>query len=267
MKVGIYLNNKYFSEENPYVDKIVRAAFSKCITVKDYSDLEGLDVLFVLGGDGTILTVATECARRHVRIIGVNYGHIGFLAEFEPDKLDEAIELVKGGVFYTQSRSMIEIKCGDKEFYALNDLVIQRATGGENFTNTVNVHAEIDGTTVDNFSADGIIVSTPTGSTAYSLSAGGSVLTPDIAAFIITPICPHSLHSRPVVYSDDSLLVLKPVKSEVPLRIIVDGKPSGWVNRGEYVEVRKSRYSVEFITKNDKNFFNKLLVKLNIWSK
>lgn len=267
MKVGIYLNKKYFSDGGIYVKEISQTLGCDCVIIDNCSDIERLDVLFVLGGDGTILNVAAACANYGVKIIGINYGHMGFLAEFEPDKLGEAIALVKSGKYLTQKRSMLEVSCGEKVFYALNDVVLQRSTGGENFSNTVNVHAEIDGNTVDNFSSDGIIVSTPTGSTAYSLSAGGSVLTPDISAFILTPICAHSLHSRPVVFSDSSELKLQPFDVYSPLIMLVDGKPVAKVAEGETVTVKKAEKCVTFITKDDKNFFNKLLIKLNIWSK
>ena len=267
MVVGIYLNDKYFSDDKSYAEAIGAEFGGKCRTVRGYSDLDGLDVLFVLGGDGTILTVASECARRGVKVIGINYGHLGFLAEFEPEKLLDAVKLVKSGNYIIQSRSMMQIDFGGQTFYAVNDAVIQRSTSGDNFANTVSVHAEIDGVTVDNFSSDGIIVSTPTGSTAYSLAAGGSVLTPDINAFILTPICPHSLHSRPVVFSDGSVLKLSPVSAVNPLCVIIDGKTVGWLKAGECVIVKKAAYTVDFITKDDKNFFNKLLIKLNIWSK
>ena len=267
MNVGIYLNKRYFSDETIYAETISRIFGGVCNTVNGYKDLDGLDVLFVLGGDGTILSVASECAKRGVKIIGINYGHMGFLSEFEPDKLEEAVRLVKSGEFITQSRSMLDIVCGENKYLALNDIVIQRNTSGTDFTNTVSVHAEIDGTTVDNFSSDGIIVSTPTGSTAYSLAAGGSVLTPDISAFILTPICAHSLHSRPVVFSDSSILEICPLNAVSPLALIVDGKVAGSVKNGEKVIIKKSEHTVDFITKDDKNFFSKLLIKLNIWSK
>ncbi|MDE7082756.1 MAG: NAD(+)/NADH kinase [Clostridia bacterium] len=268
MKVGIYLNEKYFSENKQYIDRILTAFSSEfCKVVKSVDGLDGLEILFVLGGDGTILTVASECAKRRIKIIGINYGHLGFLAEFEPDRLDDAIALVKSGSYKVQSRSMLKISTANGEYVALNDLVIQRSTGGVNFINTVSLHAEIDGTTVDNFSSDGIIVSTPTGSTAYSLSAGGSVLTPDIGAFILTPICPHSLHSRPVVFGDNSVLRISPVNAGAPLGLIVDGKAVGEVGNGEEVTVSKSEFKADFITSDDKNFFSKLLIKLNIWSK
>ncbi len=270
MKLGIYFNRHYLADNKAYVETILRLCKSynaECIIVENISSLDNLDVLFVLGGDGTILTVATECALRGVKIIGINYGHVGFLAEFERERLEEAVDLVCKGNYKVKRRSMLEAECGDKKFYALNDLVLQRSTGGKYFLNTVSIHAEIDGVTVDNFSSDGIIVSTPTGSTAYSLAAGGSVLTPDINAFILTPVCSHSLHSRPVVYEDNSVLTLTAVNSTQPMYIIVDGWDKGEIKSGEVMTVRKSDIYAEFITENDKDFFNKLLIKLNKWSK
>lgn len=266
MKAGIFYNKKYLSDNVAYVEKI-KSAFKDCKVIETPSDLKGVNVLFVLGGDGTILTVASECAKYGTKIIGINYGHLGFLSEFEPEKLDDAIALVRGENYKINSRSMLEISCGKQKYFALNDLVIQRNTGGAHFCNTVNLHAEIDGTTVDNFSSDGIIISTPTGSTAYSLAAGGSVLTPDITAFILTPICPHSLHSRPVVFSDSSVITVSPVDAREPLALIVDGRAVSEVKSGDTVTVKKAESAVEFITNGDKNFFNKLLIKLNIWSK
>lgn len=270
MKAGIYYNKKYFGDNENYIDRLKSALAENgadSSAVENCSDLDGLDVLFVLGGDGTILTIASACALKNVKIIGINYGHLGFLAEFEPEKLDEAVKLVCGGRYEVQRRSMLEITCGKRVFLALNDLVIQRSTGGENFCNTVNIHAEIDGATVDNFSSDGIIISTPTGSTAYSLAAGGSVLAPDIDAFIMTPVCPHSLHSRPVVFGGNSVLTLNSAENSRPLMLIVDGKAAGELNAGQTVIVKRAVITADFITRDTKNFFNKLLVKLNKWSR
>lgn len=270
MKAGIFYNANY-KEVNRENIRSILSAFegcgNECKVVLSPGELEGLDVLFVLGGDGTILTVAADCGVRGVKIIGVNYGHMGFLTEFGPDGLDEAIKLVLGGNFCVEKRSMLKIACCGKEYYALNDLVVQRSTSGAHFSNTVNLHAEIDGATVDNFSSDGIIISTPTGSTAYSLAAGGPVLTPELEAFTLTPICAHSLHSKPVVFSDKSALTIKPVNCKTPLVLSVDGKIIGKARPSETISVTKAEKSAEFITSGDKNFFNKLLVKLNIWGK
>ncbi len=270
MKVGVYFNKHYISENKQNVERIcgvITKSGADCIVVNGIQDLDGLDILFVLGGDGTILMVATECAKRGIKILGINYGHLGFLAEFEPDKVDEALALVRSGNYKTQKRSVIEIECGGKTYLALNDVVVQRSTCGNDFSNTINLRAEIDGSTVDKFSSDGIIISTPTGSTAYSLSAGGSVLTPDINAFIMTPICAHSLHSRPVVYNDGSVLKIHLLSSGAMLNIIVDGRIVDTLDSSKTVIAKKSSYYVEFITRDETDFFKKLLIKLNKWSK
>lgn len=270
MIVGIYFNIRFKSDYKRHLEKIesrLKASDIECRLVQGVADIKGIDILMVLGGDGTILSVASECAVYDVKIIGINYGHMGFLADFEPEQFDYALRLVCDGKFQTERRSMIEITFNNKVVYALNDLVIQRSTSGTGFSNTINLRAEIDGSTVDNYSSDGLIVSTPTGSTAYSLAAGGSVLTPDLEAMIMTPICPHSLHSRPIVFSDKSVLRIFRLDGNSTLNIIVDGKVVDTVYDFDFVTVRKSLRFVEFITSTKNNFFDKLLIKLNIWSK
>ncbi len=269
MKAGIYYNKNRLSLIERYLKPMMQMLEEyscSCTVVKDGSNLDGLDVLFVLGGDGTILNIASECALRGIKILGINYGHLGFLAEFEPEKYVEAVKLVCDGNYVVNRRAMLEICCKGKTYLALNDLVVQRSTGLQNFSNTVELRAEIDGITVDNYLSDGIIVSTPTGSTAYSLSAGGSILTPDLSAFIMTPICAHSLHSRPVVFNDNSVLRIEPKSCRSALNLVVDGKIVDVIDL-EVIKVKKSKYFVEFITRGDKDFFKKLLIKLNKWSK
>lgn len=270
MNVGIYFNKNYLSENKLYLDKIIKSLEINgisCKIIDSSADLDGLNILFVLGGDGTILNVAADCAKRGIKILGINYGHLGFLTEFEPNNIDKAIELVCSGKYVVQKRTMLEVQCGNKKYVALNDLVIQRSTGGHDFSNTVSLKAKIDGAVVDNYTSDGIIVSTPTGSTAYSLSAGGSILTPNISAFIMTPICAHSLHSKPVVYSDISILKIVPESGRTPLNVIVDGRIVNVITHSEVITVKKSEYCSEFITRGNKDFFDKLLQKLSIWSK
>ena len=269
MNVGIYFNRNFQAENKPYIEKIensLKISGISCKAVTNFSDLDGLDILYVLGGDGTILNVATDCAKRGIKIIGINYGHLGFLTEFEPDKIDEAISLVRDEKYVVNKRALLEITCANHTYFALNDLVIQRSTCGKNFRNTVNLKAKIDGFIVDNYTSDGIIVSTPTGSTAYSLSAGGSILSPDIDAFIMTPICAHSLHSKPIVYNNNSVLEIIPL-TKSPLNIIVDGKIVNEISSPATVKIKKSNFYAELLTRGDENFFEKLLIKLNIWSK
>lgn len=270
MKIGIYLNVKYKSLQEEYLETI-NSAFKQAniqtVLVNSRNQIKGLDVLLVLGGDGTILSVASTCALDGVKILGINCGHMGFLADFEANQLKQALEVITGGKYSTIKRSMLSVTYGEKEYFALNEAVIQRCTTGNAFSNTVNLHAEIDGSTVDNFSSDGLIISTPTGSTAYSLSAGGSILTPDLNAFIITPICPHSLHSRPIVFNDNSTVVVNQAEKSCVLSLILDGKVVETVSGFGKFTIKKADRSVEFISVDGKNFFDKLFIKLNIWSK
>ena len=270
MKVGIYYNKNYLTENLANIEKIenffkAKGMSSKIIEKAD--DIDGMDVVLVLGGDGTILSVASECAKRHIKILGINYGHLGFLTEYEQEKLYDALNLLCSGKFVTRKRAMLEISYDGKIFYALNDFVIQRSTGGQNFSNTVDLNAQIDGALIDRYSADGIIISTPTGSTAYSLSAGGSILAPDLDAFILTPICAHSLHSRPVVFNANSVVAITSASKKTQLNVIVDGKIVDTVSGEIKFVIKKSEFAAEFVSRRNEDFFDKLLVKLNIWSK
>ena len=271
MNVGIYVNRKYLPENYRGLYKAVSASLAACgigcreVASKDA--LGGIDVLAVLGGDGTILTVASECARRGIKIMGVNYGHMGFLAEFEQEKMDEAVELLCSGHYATEKRSMLNVEIGGKNYIALNDLVVHRSIYGNRYSNTINLSASIDGSLVDNYFSDGIIVSTPTGSTAYSLSAGGSVLTPDLDAFLLTPLCAHSLHSRPIVYSGKSELVIRYNKENTAVNVSVDGIVIGEFKGCIEAKITKSQYFTEFIVSGKVNFFDKLLSKLSKWSR
>ncbi len=270
MKIGIYLNVKYKSLQDEYL-QIINSALTQAnietSLVLAKSQIKGLDVLLVLGGDGTILSFAATCALEGVKILGINCGHMGFLADFEANQLNQALEVLASGKFSTTRRSMLKVEYDGKIYYALNEAVIQRCTTGNAFSNTVNLHAEIDGSTVDNFSSDGLIISTPTGSTAYSLSAGGSILTPDLNAFIMTPICPHSLHSRPIVFNDSSVVMINQAGKSCVLNLIVDGRVVETVSGYDKFTIKKADRSLEFISVDGKNFFDKLFIKLNIWSK
>lgn len=271
MKVGLYYNSNSIETNKKNIEKFFSALSEKnikCERVDSVNKIKGLDILVVFGGDGTILTIASECAAHGVKIIGINYGHIGFLAEFEPNQLAEALNLVCNGNFTTEYRSMLCVThSSGGVYYALNDAVIQRSTSGNSFSNTINLHAEINGSTVDNFSADGLILSTPTGSTAYSLAAGGSILAPDLGAFIMTPICAHSLHSRPIVFSDNCTVTVNRIDNRGTVNLIIDGKAVDEIKKDDIITVKKAERYVEFISLPNGNFYNKLLYKLNVWGK
>ncbi|MCD8201127.1 MAG: NAD(+)/NADH kinase [Clostridia bacterium] len=270
MKVGIYYNKNYISNNKYYLNIITDYLGSQpdgYKIVEGEGDLSGIGMLMVLGGDGTILTLATACAVRDIPIMGINYGHTGFLAEFDRTHVEDALKMLSNGDYDVDSRSMLDISFKGRHFLALNDIVLQRSTNGNEFVNTIDITAEIDGTLVDRFTADGLIVSTPTGSTGYSLSAGGSILTPGINAFMLTPICAHSLHSRPVVFSDKSVLKLYGEDTHTAINLVADGKILENTRGVDEITVTKSESFVRFITPRGSSFFEKLLFKLNKWSK
>lgn len=267
MKAGVYCN-RHTKKFLPIRDGLVRILQDRGMAYEIYYTPEEIafpDVLIVLGGDGTILKAAIEAGRRGIDLLGINSGNLGFLTEFEGEQLEKAVELICGQ-YGVEERSVLQVRADGAVFYALNEAVFQRRYEEGADDNVVELSACIDGKKVDSFVGDGIIVSTPTGSTAYSLSAGGPVLTPDIRAFILTPICAHSLHNRPIVYPDTSAMRvdLSAVKNKVSL--FCDGKFCGAYGRGSEIGVGRADFSVRFIKSKDNNFFDKLLFKLNTWS-
>ena len=156
----------------------------------------------------------------------------------------------------------MKVVVGDKKYYALNEACIQR---NGNMSEVVSLSLNIGGNLAYKLIADGIVVSTPTGSTAYSLSAGGSIITPDLNAFIATPVCAHSLSTRPIVYNDACVAKVTVEKRSTKCGLYIDGKFVKQLNAGDNVELSKSKKTVKFFAYND-NFFEKLLTKLNLWS-
>lgn len=266
MKIGVFCN-KTTKKYLPLRDELYRVLKEQGVDFSVYENVEDvndIDTLIVLGGDGTILKVATEIGKKGIRILGINSGNLGFLTEFEGDEIPNAITLLKND-FETQKRGVLEITINDKHYYALNEVFFQRRYREEVDNNVVGVTAKIDGKTVDNFIGDGVIVSTPTGSTAYSLSAGGPILTPDIHAFILTPVCTHSLRNRPIVYSDNSTMRIELLDENGELSMFCDGKFADIITNCDKVVIKKADFEVEFI-KSAKSFFDKLLYKLSKWS-
>lgn len=268
MKIGIY-SNAELVKHGSILKSIRKALGDRGLPYEETTDSESLpacDVLIVIGGDGTILHAAVKAGKSGAKILGVNAGNLGFLTQFEGDQA-EAVADILSAPFETEKRTILEAECGGEKACALNDVLLQRkyTRGADN--NVVSVEAEIGGEKVDRFTGDGIIVSTPTGSTAYSLAAGGSILTPDLPAFILTPVCAHSLHNRPIVFSDEKTIAFtRDSADESGLSLFCDGIFVREVERGEKVTVRKAPYGVEFV-RCGKSFFDKLLYKLNKWSR
>ena len=208
----------------------------------DGASFAGCAAILVLGGDGTILDAIHRIGTGIAPFLGVNIGSLGYLAAVEASRLEDAMDAVASGELDVSRRSMLALsvaRAGGERLElptrALNEAVISRSTG-----RIVRLALELDGTRVMDYSCDGIIVATPTGSTAYSLSAGGPLVTPGADAIIVNVICPHALSSRPIVVSGGTRISLRPVKAEAPLSLAVDGEDACAVDIGDSLEIAAS---------------------------
>lgn len=217
------------------------------------------DLIVVLGGDGTLLSIARAAARAGAPVMGVNMGHLGFLTEVPVGEMTLALEAVlSGNESIVSPRWLLEAKLGDKVFHCLNDVVINKSA----LARMVQMRIWVDGLEVAVPRADGLIVATPTGSTAYSLSAGGPILQPHIPAFIIAPICPHTLTFRPMVVSSSSGIRVQLLTGEEEVYLTLDGQRGVTMEKGDEVEVRRSGLELQLISSPRRNYFRLLKEKL-----
>lgn len=222
------------------------------------------DLLIVLGGDGTILETARRAAARHTPILGINLGRVGYMAELEMDELERLSALFEDG-YEIEKRSMLHVELlgidGNVRFtaYGLNDAVL---TNGA-VARIVDVELYENGRAVTSVRADGLIVATPTGSTAYSLSAGGPVADPRMRCFCVTPICPHSLAARPMIFPDDAVLEIRNTcVREKMLFLTVDGRTNCEVYRNETVRVTRSQMETHLVRLKEYGFYHRLRLKM-----
>jgi len=222
------------------------------------------DLYVVIGGDGTLLMVARSIAAQPRPILGVNLGGLGFLTETGPDEMEEMLEEILTGRWDLDRRSGLEVtvvRAGRTIMrqMTLNDAVINKSA----LARIIEIGLSIDREQVTSYKSDGLIISTPTGSTAYSLSAGGPIVHPNLKAFLITPICPHTLSMRPLVVPDDSLaeLTLRTGDSEVYLTL--DGQVGHPLKTKDRVRVRRSRQPILMIRSRRTSYFEVLRHKLH----
>lgn len=220
------------------------------------------DIAVTVGGDGTIIHNAKFAAFYEKPLLGINLGRVGFVANIEPDELDELKKLVSGG-YRIQRRMLLEItveKDGEqRQFTAVNEAVIHRDTPA----NMVDISVELNGERIISYRADGMMFSTPTGSTAYSFSAGGPVIEPDMRCILLTPVCPHALTSRQVVFGEDSVLSARvhPL-STLKCYLTVDGRNHIPISSDDHITVRRSPKELQLIILKEKNFYTLLNEKL-----
>jgi NAD+ kinase len=223
----------------------------------------GVDAVLVLGGDGTMLGVSRLVAERGIPILGVNLGSMGFITEVNREEIYEAIDTMLSGTCSVEERLMLSAAIrreGERiaEYTVLNDVVINKGA----LARIVDLDAFINGVYVTTFKADGLIISTPTGSTAYSLSAGGPILYPSLDSILVTPICSHTLTNRPIVLPDNFTIqvILKTFSEDVYLTL--DGQMGFSLRKGDVIEVNKSPYKTKLFIPCERDYFNILRTKL-----
>jgi NAD+ kinase len=217
----------------------------------------------VLGGDGTMLAAARVLAPAAVPMLGVNLGSLGFMTEVPLDELYPTLEAVLRGRCVEDTRALLECELWRRgrrieRYDALNDAVINKT----HLARIADFDVEVDGAFISNYKADGIIVSTPTGSTAYSLAAGGPIVVPDAAALLVTPVSPHALTNRPLVLRGDSEIVILVRSAEGTAFLSIDGQQGRELQDGDRIVCRRSKHNVVLLRLGKRTFFDVLRTKL-----
>jgi NAD+ kinase len=223
-------------------------------------------LLIVLGGDGTILSGLDHAIGNDLPILGVNLGRLGFLTELETDEVDDGVvDRLLDGDYAIDTRTTMMVEGWDyRSFFALNDIVITRATPS---VRIVSLEYEANGAMVDCISGDGLIVATATGSTAYSLSAGGPVVQPGLDCFVLTPICAHTLNARPVVVSADERITVRTVDDRCGVQAVLDGRRAITLDRDHpEITIKRSVRQARFVRLGEKNYYSLLRSKLSEWT-
>lgn len=223
----------------------------------------GLDLIVVLGGDGTLLSVARIAQAEGIPLLGVNLGSLGFLTETALDRLDPVLDAVCGGACSIEERIMLEVEVRHGErsrgpFVVLNDAVINKAA----LARMIEMEASVDGAYLTTYRADGLIVATPTGSTAYSLAAGGPIVYPDMEAVVITPICPHTLTNRSLVVPDRVTVEVAIQTGGQDIHLTLDGQLGIELAPGDRVAIRKAAARTRLVHCPDREWFEVLRQKL-----
>ena len=223
--------------------------------------ISSCDIVIALGGDGTLIHAAKQAALKNKRVLGINFGRLGYNTGLEINELHLLKALKDYYLYHTESRMMLEVSVEGKTYYCLNDAVISRGT----LSRIIDISVKFDGESEINCYSDGVIIATPTGSTAYSMSAGGPVVDPSIDGILVTPICDHSLFSRPIFLNAKTVLTVSAnCKKNSEVYLTIDGQTGIKLSDDSVVTIKKSKFSAQLIKiKNDSfiHIVNEKLIK------
>lgn len=244
----IYMRDTCGLKENIGIIYVPNSEIWKCV-----------DIAIVIGGDGTLLGVAPQCAKYSVPVVGINLGKVGFLTEVEEAELEEAVDRVISGDYVTEKRMLLKVRINDEEksYHALNDTVIAKPDG----IKLLDVDLYSGGELVYHYRADGLVIATPTGSTGYSISAGGPVVDPTMNLYIATPICAHMLSTRSAVLPADKEVTVG--ISNDSATVSTDGEQKLIITPDDRVRISKSNYTLDLIKLGKTNFYTTLIKKLS----
>ena len=247
----------------------VAAEFGASVALEPDLNTHAVDLVISLGGDGTLLRAARSVFGRRIPVLGVNMGSMGFLTSFSGHAVEDGLRRVLGGEYSIEERRTLEaeVRAEDgavqRSFTVLNDVVVHKAGAAQVIRLDLWVGPQDDLEEIGSFSGDGVILATPTGSTAYSLSAGGPIVVPELNCFLVTPILPHTLAVRPLVVPGAEEITVTALDRREPLYLTVDGQEGGPVGHSDRVVVRMGASRVPLVRLSDHSFFTTLRQKLS----
>lgn len=259
---AIYVNAFKQQEIQPLVERVVAFLDRHSVSsLLEPDELTNVDLVISMGGDGTFLKAACMVGEREIPILGINKGRLGFLADVLPSEIEDVLEHVLRRDYMIENHTVIKLEadgeCVDCCPFALNDIaVLKRDTAS-----MISIKAYVNGEFLVNYQADGLIIATPTGSTAYSLSNGGPIIVPQSGSLCITPVAPHSLNIRPIVINDTSVIELEVCSRSHNFLVAIDGR-SMKLTEGTRLTIRKADYMVKLVKLKNQRYFSTLHRKL-----
>lgn len=219
------------------------------------------DLAISIGGDGTFLKTASRVGRKNIPILGINTGRLGFLADISPDEIEETLNEIYNHQYKVEERSVLQLQCDNETLmqapYALNEIAVLK----HDSSSMISIHTSINGAHLATYQADGLIVATPTGSTAYSLSVGGPIMVPHSQTFAITPVAPHSLNVRPIVICDDWEITLEVESRSHNFLVAVDGRSES-CKESTQLRISRADYTIKVMKRCNHSFFDTLRNKM-----
>lgn len=254
-KVEILIQEKFSN----YLKECFHLQYDTAGIIRD--DEFEADLVVTIGGDGTFLRAASVIGKKNIPILGINAGRLGFLADVGEEDLEDTFEDVFSGNYRVEHRSQLQLSTEHKIYHGFNYALNEVAVMKQDTASMITVHAHINDEYLTSYEADGIIIATPTGSTAYSLSVGGPIITPDSHSFVISAIAPHTLGNRPLVITDDSIITLDVESRNNNFLISLDGR-SNVFRTGSKLTIKKADFTLQVVKRKENTFYNTLRNKL-----